>query len=89
MATQSDVRRIATAMPGVVEKKDRFAFAVKNKDKLKEFAWVWLERADPKAARVPSPEVLAVRLSAQHLACDARGRFKGSIISHPICRRYI
>src|SRR5947209_348803 len=27
------------------------------------FAWVWQERVDPKKARVPNPEVLAVRVA--------------------------
>ena len=63
MATQADVRRIAMALPGAEEEKDRFAFAVKNKDKLKGFVWVWKERLEPKKARVPNPAVLAVRVA--------------------------
>ena len=31
--------------------KSRFAFSVRNKDKLKGFAWVWLERIAPKQSR--------------------------------------
>jgi hypothetical protein len=62
VATQADVRRIALGLPGVEERKDRFAFDVRNKDKLKGFAWVWLERLAPKKARVPNPKVLAVRV---------------------------
>ena len=62
MATQSDVRRIALALPGVVEHEDRFAFSVPSKDKLKGIAWVWLERIAPKKARVPNPAVVAVRV---------------------------
>jgi hypothetical protein len=63
MATQADVRRIALALPGVVESTDRFAFSVVNKGKAKGIAWVWLERTAPKAARVPNPKVLAVRVA--------------------------
>jgi hypothetical protein len=63
MATQSDVRRIAMALPGTVAAEDRFAFSVRNKNKDKGYAWVWLERIDPKKARVPNPKVLAVRVT--------------------------
>lgn len=63
MATQADVRRIASRLPGAVESTDRFGFGVENKGKVKGFAWVWLERVDPKKARVPQPKVLAVRVA--------------------------
>ena len=63
MATQADVRRIALSLPEAEEEKGRFAFSVRNKDKLKGFVWVWLERLDPKKARVPNPAVLAVRVA--------------------------
>jgi len=63
MATQRDVRRIALGLPGAHEAADRFAFAVDDtKGKAKGFAWVWLERVEPKRARVPNPTVLAVRV---------------------------
>jgi hypothetical protein len=65
MANQMDVRRIALALPGVTEVEGRFAFDVENKGKRKGIAWVWLERVDPKKARVPNPEVLAVRVRDQ------------------------
>src|SRR5262249_6955244 len=45
------------------EADDRFAFSVRNKDKLKGFAWVWLERVVPKKPRVANPAVLAVRVA--------------------------
>ena len=61
MAGQKDVRRIALAFAGVVEEKDRFAFSIMSKGKAKGICWVWLERLDPKKARVPNPAVLAVR----------------------------
>lgn len=63
MATQADVRRIALSFPGTEEAKDRFAFSVLNKGKLRGFAWVWMERADPKKPRVPNPHVIAVRVA--------------------------
>lgn len=63
MADQNDVRRIALSLPGAGEVRGRFAFFVENGGKRKDFAWVWLERLAPKKARVPNPEVLAVRVS--------------------------
>jgi hypothetical protein len=65
MATQSDVRRIALALPGTVEESDRFAFSVVVRDKHKGIVWVWLERLEPKKARVPNPRVVAVRVADQ------------------------
>ena len=63
MATQDDVRRIALSLPGTEEGVDHFAFSVRSGGKPKGFAWVWLERVKPKAARVPNPAVLAVRVA--------------------------
>ena len=63
MATQADVRRIAVSLPEAEEEQGRFAFGIPVKGKLKGFAWVWLERLDPKKARVPNPKVLAVRVA--------------------------
>jgi hypothetical protein len=63
MASQADVRRIALSLPGAEEVPGRFAFAVRNKDKLKGFVWVWMERVTPKKARVPQPSVIAVRVA--------------------------
>jgi hypothetical protein len=63
MAGQDDVRRIALSLPETVEEGGNFAFAVRNKGKLKGFVWVWLERIDPKKARVPQPSVIAVRVA--------------------------
>jgi hypothetical protein len=64
MATQADVRRIALSLPATEEAPDRFAFAVRNKDKLKGFVWVWMERVAPKKPRVPEPRVIAVRTAS-------------------------
>ena len=63
MATQAQVRRIALALPEAVESADRFAFSVPVKGKLKGFAWVWMERVEPKKPRVPNAGVLAVRVA--------------------------
>lgn len=61
-ATQSDVRRIALALPGVVEDTTRFGFNVEIRGKARGIAWAWLERIDPKKARVPSARVIGVRV---------------------------
>lgn len=63
MATQADVRRVALSLPGAEQHPTRFAFAVENTGKAKDFAWVWLERVTPKKPRVPNPSVLAVRVA--------------------------
>ena len=63
MATLNDVRRIALSLPETVEETGRFAFSVRNKGKLKGFVWVWLERIEPKNARVPQAKVVAVRVA--------------------------
>jgi hypothetical protein len=63
MATQSDIRRIALALPDTSEGADHFAFSVRNGRKDRGFAWVWMERIDPKKARVANPKVLAVRVA--------------------------
>ena len=63
MATRSDVRRIALSLPETVEAEGHFAFSVRNKKKLKGFAWVWMERVVPKKPRVANPAVLAVRVA--------------------------
>lgn len=63
MATQADVRRIALALPGTQEPPNYFAFEVPNKGKMKGYAWVWMERVDPKKPRVANAKVLAVRVT--------------------------
>ena len=63
MATQADVRRIALSLPETEEAQERLAFSVRNKGKLKGFAWVWMERINPKKPRVANPAVLAVRVA--------------------------
>ena len=59
MATQDDVRRIALALPQTVEEDGSFRFLVEGK----AIAWVWLERREPRKARVPNDEVVAIRVS--------------------------
>ncbi|HET6954379.1 MAG TPA: MmcQ/YjbR family DNA-binding protein [Acidimicrobiales bacterium] len=63
MADQDDVRRLALALPEVVEGDERFAFSVARGGKLRGFAWVWMERTAPRGPRVPRPDVLAVRVA--------------------------
>ena len=79
MATQDDVRRIALALPDTTESDDRFAFSVRHGAKEKAFAFVWMERLEPKRPRVPNPEVLAVRVAneaeKQALIAAAPDRF--------------
>jgi hypothetical protein len=62
MATQSDVRRIALSLPETREKEGHFAFEVLHGKKYKGFAWMWMERTDPRKPRVPNPGVLAIRV---------------------------
>jgi hypothetical protein len=58
VASQDDVRRIALSLPSTSEDPEDFRFFVAGK----AFVWRWLERIDPKRARVPSPDVVAVRV---------------------------
>jgi len=56
MATQPDARRIALSLPQTREEENRFAFSVLNGPKYKAFAWVWMQRIDPRKAREPCSE---------------------------------
>lgn len=63
MVSHAEIRRVALKLPGVEAMSDHhFAFGVRNKGKLKQFVWTWMERVDPKKPRVPNPAVLAVRV---------------------------
>jgi hypothetical protein len=64
MATPADVRRIALSLPETEETDGHFAFSVMAKGKPKGFAWVWMERVDPRKARVANPAVLAIRVAS-------------------------
>ena len=58
------MRRIALSLPAVSASESDFAFSVEWPDgKQKKFAWSWKERIDPKKARVPNLDVLAVRVA--------------------------
>ena len=60
MADQADVRRIARSLPEASQDpRGGFGFVVDGK----AFAWSWMERVAPKRARVPNPEVIAVRVA--------------------------
>ena len=62
MAELQDLQKIALSLPETIQEEGRIAFAVLNKGKPKGIAWVWLERVDPKKARVPNPDVIAIRV---------------------------
>lgn len=62
MTNLADLQRIALALPEVIQEEGRVAYAVSNKGKYKGFAWVWLERVDSKKARIPNPDVIAIRV---------------------------
>lgn len=61
MATLDDVRRIALALPETEVDESGTVFSVGGK----KFAWPWLERIDPKRARVPNRDVLVVRIATE------------------------
>ena len=79
MADLNDLQRIACSLPGVEQEEGRIAYAVLNKGKRKGFAWVWMERIDPKKARVPNLEVIAIRvrneLEKEALIAEAPTKF--------------
>lgn len=62
MADLNDLHNIALSLPETVQEGENIAYAVINKGKPKGIAWVWQERVDPKKARVPNPEVIAIRV---------------------------
>ena len=63
MATEADVRRLALSLPDTTEAEDRFAFSVRHGNKERAFAFGWMERRGPRQPRVPSPDVLVVRVA--------------------------
>jgi hypothetical protein len=62
VVSQEQVRELTRSLPETGEETGRFTFFVVNKGKRKSIAWVWLERIEPKNARVPNLNVLAVRV---------------------------
>jgi hypothetical protein len=61
MATFDDVRRIAMALPEVTANAAGTEFRVDGK----LFAHPWLERLDPKKARVPNLDVAVIRIASE------------------------
>ena len=59
MISRDDVRRIALSLPETTEDPNGFALRVSGK----AFVWAWLERIESKRARVPNPDVIAVRVA--------------------------
>jgi hypothetical protein len=59
MATLDDAHRIASALPEATSDPGGFAYRVDGR----LFAWLWMERVQPKRPRVPNPEVIAVRVA--------------------------
>jgi len=56
MPSQEDVARICLSLPDVAQTDGEFSFRVNGR----QFVHAWLERVDPKKARVPSTEVIVV-----------------------------
>jgi hypothetical protein len=61
VANRDDLRQIARLLPAVTVDDDAMLVSVEGK----ALVWPWLERIDPKRARVPNPDVLAVRVAAE------------------------
>lgn len=61
MATFEDVRRIALALPEVTVDESGTELRVDGK----LFAHPWLERIDPRRARVPNVDVVVVRIESE------------------------
>lgn len=59
MATLDDAHRIASALPEATSDPGGFAYRVEGR----LFTWIWLERVQPKRARVPNREVIAIRVA--------------------------
>jgi hypothetical protein len=56
VATESDVERLVLALPGVTRDGSHYLVGGGL------LAWPWLERVDPRRARLENPDVLAVRV---------------------------
>ncbi|MCX6050162.1 MAG: MmcQ/YjbR family DNA-binding protein [Chloroflexi bacterium] len=66
MANLTDLHNLALSLPETSQAEEQIAYAVLNKGKPKGFAWVWMERVDPKKARMPNLDVIAVRVRDLH-----------------------
>lgn len=58
MATLDELTQVALSLPGVSQNGN--AFEVEVKGKWKGICWIWLERIEPKKARVPNPKFWAI-----------------------------
>ena len=63
MATITNVREIATSFPDVVDGSSELSLGYEIRKT--GFAWSWKERIDPRKARVPNLNVLAVRCTLE------------------------
>jgi hypothetical protein len=59
------VRRLALALPQVVEATDHFGFFVLDGTKPREFTWAWRERVAPFKPKVENPGAQAVRVAGK------------------------
>jgi len=59
VATLDDAHRIASALPEATSDPVGFAYRVEGR----LFTWIWMERIQPKRARVPNREVIAIRVA--------------------------
>jgi hypothetical protein len=59
MSTFEDVKRLGLTLPDTVA--SDVGVSVRCGSKERGFAWVWQERTDPKKARVPCFDVVAIR----------------------------
>ena len=59
VATREDLRRIALSLPETTADDGGGSYAVVGR----KIVWTWLERVHPKKARVPNPDVIAVRVA--------------------------
>ncbi len=75
MVTLEQVSEICESFPGSLPgDSERFGYSVIIKGSHKGFCWSWLERIDPKKARIENRSVLAVRvpsLSAKEVILGA------------------
>lgn len=75
VTTRDDIRKMIGKLPGAVEaKSERIVIEIEVKGKMKGLAWSWMERVDPKKARVLNLRVLAVavpNLTTKDLLIDS------------------